>query len=163
MLLMIPLGLFGIADGGLSLVANLLLLTLIALWLALVYWTYSDAKRRIEDSMLVSCAVAASLFPFIGTAVYLIVRPPEYLEDIHEREVEIQAAEARLQKETSSLCPYCDYPVERDFLLCPSCLRKLKDSCGNCGKPLDPSWTVCPYCAVELTQEPPPAVTTSSP
>ena len=37
-----------------------------------------------------------SLFPFIGTIVYLIVRPPEYLDDVRERELEIAAAEARL-------------------------------------------------------------------
>ena len=47
--------------------------------------------------MLVGCATVASLFPFIGTIVYSIVRPPEYLEDAHEREVEIRAAEARLR------------------------------------------------------------------
>ena len=46
--------------------------------------------------MLVGCATAASLFPFVGTIVYMIVRPPEYLEDVRERELEMQAAEARL-------------------------------------------------------------------
>ena len=34
--------------------------------------------------------------------------------------------------------------VERDFLRCPSCMRKLKDPCANCAKPLDPSWRICP-------------------
>ncbi|HEV2812607.1 MAG TPA: zinc ribbon domain-containing protein, partial [Solirubrobacteraceae bacterium] len=33
---------------------------------------------------------------------------------------------------------------------CPSCLRKLKDPCGNCGKPLDPEWKLCPYCEAEI-------------
>ena len=53
--------------------------------------------------MLVGCATAASLFPFVGTVIYLIVRPPEYLEDVRERELEIAAAEARLA--TSSTWP----------------------------------------------------------
>src|SRR3954454_4541464 len=91
-----PLAVFGIENDGLNLAVNLLLLFLVVLWLALVYWTYADARRRIEDPMLVGCATAASLFPFIGTIVYMIVRPPEYLEDVHERELEIAAAEARL-------------------------------------------------------------------
>ena len=78
--------------------------------------------------MLVGCATAASLFPFVGTIVYMILRPPEYLEDVRERELEMQAAEARLTSSTT-LCPHCDYPVERDFLRCPSCLRKLKERC----------------------------------
>ena len=34
---------------GLSLVINLLVLFLIVAYLALIYWTYLDAKRRIED------------------------------------------------------------------------------------------------------------------
>src|SRR3954465_10722427 len=90
------LAVFGIENDGLNLVVNLLLLFLVVLWLALVYWTYADARRRIEDPMLVGCAAAAALFPFIGTIVYMIVRPPEYIEDRRERELEIAAAEARL-------------------------------------------------------------------
>ena len=90
------LAVFGITNDGLNLAVNLLLLFLVVFWLALVYWTYADARRRIDDPMLVGCATAASLFPFVGTVVYLIVRPPEYMEDVRERELEIAAAEARL-------------------------------------------------------------------
>ena len=49
--------------------------------------------------------------------------------DVQQREVEIQAAEARLYGLDYGLCPHCNYPVERDFLRCPSCLRKLKEPC----------------------------------
>jgi hypothetical protein len=144
------LAIFGINSGGLNLAINLLILLLVIVWLALVYWTYADARRRIEDPMLIGCAAAASLFPFAGTVVYMIVRPPEYLEDVRERELEIQAAEARLQQLNFLLCPHCDHEVEKDFLRCPSCLRKLKDPCGTCGKPLDPAWSICPYCEAEV-------------
>jgi Double zinc ribbon len=147
---MLAFGLFGIDSGGLNVVVNLAILFLIVLWLALIYWTYADARRRIEDPMLIACATAASLFPFVGTLVYLIVRPPEYLEDVRERELEIQAAEARLHQLGYHLCPHCDAEVEKDFLRCPSCLRKLKDPCASCGKPLDPTWKVCPYCEAEV-------------
>src|SRR5512132_2864001 len=102
-----PIALFGIENSGLSLAANLLLLFLVVIWLALVYWTWSDARRRIADPMLVACATAASLFPFIGTIVYLIVRPPEYLVDVRERELEIAAAEARLNSVRQQTCPHC--------------------------------------------------------
>ena len=73
-----------------------MLLFLVVIYFALIYWTYADARRRIDDPMLVACATAASLFPFIGTIVYLIVRPPEFLDDVRERELEMAAAEARL-------------------------------------------------------------------
>jgi hypothetical protein len=149
------LAVFGITNDGLNLVVNLLLLFLVVLWLALVYWTHSDAKRRIADPMLVTCATVAALFPFVGTVVYMVVRPPEYLEDVHERELEIAAAEARLAQVHDHMCPYCEYPVEPAFLRCPSCLRRLKEPCGSCSKPLDPRWQICPYCEAEVGQLPP--------
>ena len=100
--------------------------------------------------MLVGCSTAASLFPFVGTIVYMILRPPEYLEDVRERELEMQAAEARLHELDSGLCPHCDYRIERDFVRCPSCLRKLKERCVSCSRPLDQAWTICPYCETEV-------------
>src|SRR5512132_4512410 len=145
-----PIAWFGIENSGLALAVNLLLLFLVVIWLALVYWTFSDAHRRIADPMLVACATAASLFPFVGTVVYMIVRPPEYLDDVRERELEMQAAEARLHTLNYVLCPQCDNEVRDDFLRCPHCLRKLKDPCVNCGKPLDPEWQLCPYCEHEI-------------
>jgi predicted amidophosphoribosyltransferase len=52
------------------------------------------------------------------------------------------------------LCPHCDYEVEKDFLRCPNCMRKLKDPCPSCGRPLDPAWKVCPYCEAEVGSVP---------
>ncbi|HEX5145781.1 MAG TPA: zinc ribbon domain-containing protein [Conexibacter sp.] len=147
---MLPFAIFGIDSSGLNLAVNLVILCLVVVWLALVYWTYADARRRVEDPMLVACATAASLFPFVGTFVYMIVRPPEYIDDVRERELEMQAAEARLAEFGFHLCPHCDAEVEKDFLRCPSCLRKLKDPCAQCGRPLDPTWKICPYCEAEV-------------
>src|SRR5687767_12414176 len=148
------LAVFGIENDGLNLAVNLLILFLVVIWLALVYWTYADARRRIGDPLLVGCATAASLFPFVGTVVYLIVRPPEYLEDVRERELEIAAAEARLSTLEHLHCQYCGFEVEKAFLRCPSCLRRLKEPCNVCGKPLDPRWKICPYCEAEVGQAP---------
>jgi hypothetical protein len=142
--------LFGIHNSTVSLVVDLLVLFLVVIWLALVYWTYADARRRIADPMLIGCATAASFFPYVGTLVYMIVRPPEYLDDVRERELEMQAAEARLAEVGFHLCPHCDNEVEKDFLRCPNCMRKLKDPCTTCGKPLDPTWKICPYCEAEI-------------
>jgi Double zinc ribbon len=143
-------GLFGIENDGLNLVVNLLVFFLFVIYIALVYWTYSDASRRLDDPLLIACATVASLFPFIGTIVYSIVRPPEYLEDRHEREIEIKAAERRLAMLENRTCRNCGAEVEPSFLRCPSCMRKLKEPCRNCAKPLDPRWRVCPYCETEV-------------
>ena len=140
-----PLGYFGINNDGINLVINLLILFVVVIWFALVYWTFSDARRRIGDPMLVYCATAASLFPFVGTVIYMIVRPPEYLDDVRERELEMEASEARLAA-LQTLCIHCDHLIERDFLVCPNCLGRLKDPCKNCGKPLERAWTLCPFC-----------------
>lgn len=148
-------GIFGIHNHALSLVAELVLLFLAVLYVALLYWTFADARRRISDGILVACAVIVALVPFLGTLVYVIVRPPEYLEDVRERELEIQAAGARLAQLRRHSCPYCDSEVERDYLRCPNCLRKLREPCVACGKPLEPRWPICPYCETETGNEPP--------
>jgi len=144
------LAIFGINNDGLNLAATLFLLLLVVLWLALIVYTYLDARRRISDPFLIACATVASFFPFVGTAVYAIVRPPEYLEDAHERELEIKAAELRVRQLREQSCPNCEYPVEKNYLRCPNCQRRLKDPCPTCGKPVDPRWGLCPYCETNL-------------
>ena len=49
----------------------------------------------------------------------MILRPPEYLEDVHERELETQATEARLHELEGTLCPHCDYRIERRLRALP--------------------------------------------
>jgi hypothetical protein len=150
------IAIFGIQSGPLNLVANLFVLFLVVVYLALIVWTYGDARRRISDPMLVFCATAAACFPFFGPIVYMILRPPEFLDDARERELEMAAAEARLVQLNELSCPHCHHPIERAFLRCPHCHRRLKEPCVACGKPLDPRWQVCPYCEHEVG-EPAPA------
>ena len=148
---------FGLESGTLNTVVELAVLGMVVLWLALVWYTYSDAKRRIEDQLLIgSATLAAIVFPFLGTFVYVIVRPPEFLEDVRERELEMAASEARLASQEYQLCPYCDAPTGRDFLRCPHCLKRLRDTCGTCVRPLDPDWLVCPYCDADIPGVTPP-------
>jgi hypothetical protein len=144
------LALFGIDGGALGLVINLLVLFLVVVYLALIYWTYLDARRRIEDPVLIACATAASVFPFVGTVIYTILRPPEFLEDREERELELRAAELRVRQLIEQSCPHCEYPIAANFLRCPNCERRLRNPCRKCHKPLDPKWGICPYCETEV-------------
>jgi hypothetical protein len=148
------LAIFGITNDGLDLAATLFVLMIVVVWLALIVYTYFDARRRIADPFLVACATIGSFFPYIGTAVYAIVRPPEFLEDAHERELEIRAAELRVRQLTEASCPNCEYPVEKNYLRCPQCQRRLKDPCPSCGKPVDPRWSLCPYCENPIGERP---------
>jgi Double zinc ribbon len=140
-----------IKNDALQTAASVALLVIGVLYLALIFWTFADARRRIDDPLLVACATLCSFFPFVGTIVYLIVRPPEFLDDVRLRELEMTAAEARLASLDYSLCPHCDYEIQSDYLRCPSCMRKLKERCYSCSKPIDPAWRICPFCEAETT------------
>jgi hypothetical protein len=84
------------SSGTWLVIRNLLLFFVVVFWLAVAYWVYKDARRRIDDPWLVGMAVILGLVPpFLGALVYMLFRPPEYLEDVHERELEIKAMEER--------------------------------------------------------------------
>jgi RNA polymerase subunit RPABC4/transcription elongation factor Spt4 len=121
-------------------------LFIVVLWLSLVYWTYVDASRR--GAVKIYWGLIALIFPFVGTLVYLIVRPPEYLLDSRERELELAVLERELRHQIQ-VCPSCRAMVERDYLLCPECGRQLKKACISCSRPINLDWEVCPYCARE--------------
>jgi hypothetical protein len=148
--------LFGITNSGLNLFVNLVVLFLVVVWIALIAWTFLDARRRIKDPVLVACATGASLFPFVGSMVYSILRPPEFLDDARERELEIRASELRVKQLEEQSCPNCAYPIERTYLRCPNCRARVKDPCENCEKPIDPRWVVCPYCEMPQRRAPEP-------
>ena len=128
---------------------KLLLFSVGILWAALVLWTFKDARKRIDDWLIIVVAVATSLvFPFIGTLVYTMLRPAEYLADARERELEMQAMELELRHIRN--CPNCKEPVHDDYLVCPGCRRNLRLICPSCGRALEYSWKACPYCALDL-------------
>jgi len=121
----------------------------IALWLACAYWVFKDARRRIDDTILITVATLTGLvFGPIGLVVYAIVRPPEYLDDIRERELEVRMMEQRLEDEQR--CSFCKTPVRDDYLVCPTCGRRLRTVCRSCHRPVEPQWRLCPYCETEM-------------
>ena len=65
----------------------------------------------------------------------MLFRPPEYLEDVRERELEIKAMEERLARRDMH-CPVCRADVDAGFLVCPVCTTRLRQACGNCKAPL---------------------------
>ncbi|MDZ4169893.1 MAG: zinc ribbon domain-containing protein [Coriobacteriia bacterium] len=126
-----------------KLVSQLCILFSVVLWIALVFWTWRDANRR--GAMGWFWGLAALIFPVAGWIIYLVVRPPEFIDDARERDLEIRAKEVTLSRDFES-CPACYKPVDHDFLICPYCMKKLRKSCTDCGRALKLQWTVCPYC-----------------
>jgi double zinc ribbon protein len=129
---------------------SLLIFFLIVFWIATAWWVYKDARRRIDDPLLVGTSTLLGLVPpFIGPFIYMLFRPPEYLDDVRERELEIRAMEDRLARRDLH-CPVCRSEVEATYLLCPVCTTKLKQACVNCKAPLEALWQVCPYCETSV-------------
>jgi RNA polymerase subunit RPABC4/transcription elongation factor Spt4 len=128
---------------------NLGIFFLVVFWLALAYWVFKDARRRIEDPWLIGMATILGLIPIIGALIYMLFRPPEYLEDVRERELEIKAMEERLARRELH-CPVCRTHVEDTFLVCPVCTTKLRQACANCKAPLETLWQICPYCETPI-------------
>lgn len=132
-------------------VRNVAIFVGVAFWLASAYWVYKDARRRIEDPWLIAVAVALGIFPpFLGPVIYMFFRPPEYLDDVRERELEIRAMEEAVGREER--CPVCRARVESSFLCCPVCTTRLRLSCRHCRQPLEPLWQICPYCETPVEQ-----------
>jgi hypothetical protein len=141
-------------DSGTWLVIrNLALFFVAVFWLASVYWVYKDARRRIADPWLVAMSTILGLVPFVGPLVYLFFRPPEYLQDVRERELEIRAMEERLGQGDAH-CPVCRATIEPEYLVCPVCTTKLRHACASCKAPLEPLWQVCPYCETPIVRAP---------
>jgi len=125
-------------------------------WAATVYWVWKDARRRITEPTLVWLStLIGAIPPFLGPLVYMLFRPPEYLADVRERELEIRAIEKRLA-ERALTCNVCGCEVEPEFLVCPVCTTKLRQACTSCAKPLEPAWQVCPYCETPVASRPVP-------
>ena len=145
-----------IASSTVDVARNVGILLAVVFWLSTVYWVYKDARRRIEDPWLIGMAtLLGAIPPFLGPLIYMLFRPPEYLEDVRERELEMLAMEERLA-EHDLRCPVCRGPVDASFLVCPVCTTRLKQACTECAAPLEPIWQVCPYCATPV----PPGVVT---
>ena len=132
-------------------VRNVALFFAVAFWIATAYWVYKDARRRIEDPWLIAVAVALGVFPpFLGPLIYMLFRPPEYLDDVRERELEIRAMEETIGHDER--CPVCRAAVDQSFLACPVCTTKLRQACRHCRQPLEPMWQICPYCETPVDQ-----------
>ena len=91
-----------------------IIFVLIVIWLSFVYWTYRDARLR-NNSIIAAVfwALVVLVFNFLGLIIYLILRPPEYIEDVKERDLEIERMQFLLDADLSG-CPSCGKKIDTD-------------------------------------------------
>lgn len=118
---------------------------LVALWVALVVWTYRDVRSRHRDKLVHFLAAAlVGLLNLPGMLVYLVLRPARTLEEEYQQTLE---EEALLQTiEDPSVCPGCERHVKENWLVCPTCQTRLRKPCHSCGKLMELPWNICPFC-----------------
>jgi RNA polymerase subunit RPABC4/transcription elongation factor Spt4 len=118
---------------------------LTALWLSLVIWTYRDIRSRARDPLARFLSiVVVTIFFLPGLVVYMILRPPQTMEQEYQHTLE---EEALLQAiEDSPLCPGCGRRIKDAWVVCPNCHTRLKKPCHHCSKLMDLPWNMCPYC-----------------
>jgi RNA polymerase subunit RPABC4/transcription elongation factor Spt4 len=116
-----------------------------ALWLSLLFWVYRDIRKRVRDPLIHILAVLVAAILFLpGMLIYLILRPPQTLEDEYQHTLE---EEALLQSiEDKPLCPGCGRQIHDDWSVCPNCHTRLKKNCHQCGRLMELPWNLCPYC-----------------
>lgn len=116
-----------------------------AFWVALIVWTIRDIRSRSRDILAQLLAVLlVALFPLIGLALYLLMRPKETVAESYDRALEEEALLQSLEERAT--CPKCHSRVEKDYLLCPTCYTPLKRPCVECERLLALEWDVCPFC-----------------
>ena len=122
---------------------------LVALWFALVAWTFRDIEARSRSVFTqVFSTLLVVLFFVPGLFLYLILRPKETLDQAFQRALE---EEYLLQDlDDLPLCPGCQRSVDPEFVLCPHCRTALRGPCPACSRLIDLRWDVCPYCSVPV-------------
>ncbi|MEX2314826.1 MAG: zinc ribbon domain-containing protein [Thermomicrobiales bacterium] len=123
---------------------------LLALWFALVVWTYRDITSRSTNPFTqIFSTLVVVLFFVPGAIIYLILRPRETLDEAFQRSME---EEFLLQDlDDVPLCPTCRRSVRDDFVFCPHCSSELRRACTTCHRLVDVRWEVCPYCGADQT------------
>jgi len=120
---------------------------IVALWVALVIWTFRDIRGRHRDRLVHFLAAAlVALLNLPGVLVYLVLRPSRTLEEEYQQTLE---EEALLQSiEDQSVCPGCERRIKEDWMVCPTCQTKLRKPCHSCGRLMELPWNICPNCGV---------------
>jgi RNA polymerase subunit RPABC4/transcription elongation factor Spt4 len=128
-------------------------IVLAVLWLASAFWTFRDMEERTENVVLPYLAsglvILATPFFFLAAILfYKILRPPERLGDVYERNLSEEALLAEVEE--IKTCRTCDRRINPAWIICPWCRSRLNRVCPNCKQIVGLDWTICAWCGVDF-------------
>ena len=118
------------------------------LYVATLFWALRDAASRVADRRVVALLTLLAGVPFIGIALYVLLRPSRTLAEQEESALARQALDAELAR--TPRCASCAAPAEADWRYCANCSAVLTHSCPSCAKTVRSGWSACPFCSAEL-------------
>ena len=126
---------------------------MILLWIVAAYWAFRDMRDRTENPLLpfLATGLIIMFLPFffpLGVVVYRVVRPPERLGDVYERNLAEEALLAEV--EAVKTCRNCDRRVDPEWILCPWCRQRLNRVCPNCERLVGLDWSLCAWCGKDF-------------
>jgi RNA polymerase subunit RPABC4/transcription elongation factor Spt4 len=129
------------------------ILYLFVVWLAAAFWAFRDMHERSENPVLpyVAAGLIILCTPFLfllGVVVYRVIRPPERLGEVYERNLAEEALLAEV--EAIKTCRNCDRRVNAEWIICPWCRTRLNRVCPNCSKLVGLDWTICAWCGKDF-------------
>lgn len=129
-----------------SLFFFLLSVFILMLWWSTVFWAYQDIKNRTKSQLLFTISMLTVIcLPIIGVMFYFFIRPTSTMEERQFADLEKLAFLKEIKDNPN--CPFCEFNIEKNFVACPNCHRKIKNICQKCGEIIELDWTLCPYCA----------------
>ncbi|MGD0862249.1 MAG: zinc ribbon domain-containing protein [Candidatus Limnocylindrales bacterium] len=126
---------------------------MILLWIVAAYWAFRDMRDRTENPVLpfLATGLIIMFLPFffpLGIVVYRVVRPPERLGDVYERNLAEEALLAEV--EAVRTCRGCDRRVDPEWIICPWCRQRLNRVCPNCERLVGLDWSLCAWCGKDF-------------
>ena len=115
-----------ISDNVTTSLALYVVLALLAVWAALVLWTWNDmAGRSRNTSYRFLAAVVVALLIVPGLLIYLMLRPRETLAEAYERSLEEEVLLRGIEEK--SACPSCKAQTQPEWQLCRRAMRVCVD------------------------------------
>ena len=126
---------------------------MVLLWIVAGYWAFRDMQDRTENPLLPFLATGLIILflPFffpLGVVVYRVVRPPERLGDVYERNLAEEALLAEV--EAIKTCRNCDRRIDPEWIICPWCRQRLNRVCPNCERLVGLDWSLCAWCGKDF-------------